>query len=495
MKTFIKTLILVLIGGLIFNSCEENWLDINEDPNNPSEAPAKMIFPAGATEVAGVVGGYYNLVGGIFSQWYTQANASNQYKRYASFSITNDDFDGEFQDLYAGALNDLNEVKTSAKEVEDWNFYLMATVMECYTYQILVDIYDEIPFTEALQGASNSKPEYDGGELVYDSLIARLDNALDKNLEASTVTDPGGNDLVFNGDMDKWVQFANTLKLKLYLRQRFARPEEAENGITEMYDNNAEFLTSSANLDIFIDEDSRSNPFYESDRRQLNTPNNLRISKTFYDYLDNAGDPRLEGVLAQEAKNGGYTPMKQGNHNAPTSELDPDDVSVFNVEPTDPVYFISTAESYFMQAEVAIEYGLGESTPEELYNNGVQAAFGQYGLDATSFIADGESYDFPEGGSDDEKMKAIMMQKWAGFARFQGIEAWIEWKRTGYPEVNEGGYEAADYETGQFVSPLTNSLGENDFPLRMLFPQSERSNNPNTPGEVGLTQPVWWDKD
>ena len=71
----------------------------------------------------------------------------------------------------------------------------------------------------------------------------------------------------------------------------------------------------------------------------------------------------------------------------------------------------------------------------------------------------------------------------------------MEWKRTGYPEVNTEGYDAANYELGQFVSPVTNTIGENQFPLRMIFPQSEYNNNPNTPEQVPVTQPVWWDQD
>lgn len=491
MKTFIKLISVFLIAGLVFSSCEKDYLDVNKDPNNPSEAPANRVFPASTAEVAGVVGGRYTLVGGIFSQWWTQANSANQYKEFAAFDLTSSNFDFAFQELYSGALNDLQDVRVKAKNKEDWSFYLMATVMEAYTYQILVDLYDKIPYREALQGADNIDPQYDNGQLVYDSLITKIDRALAKPLDASTVTDPGATDLVFGGDMDQWVRFANTLKLKIYLRQSDARPEIAENGINELYNSGAEFLTQSATMDVFIDQDSKSNPFYEMDRRQLNTRNNLRASKTLFDYLQTNGDPRYE-ELYMEAENGGYNPMKQGNHNASNSQLNPADVSVVTVEPNDPVYFLSAAESHFMQAEVAVKYGLGDAQTH--YQAGVKEAFNMHGLDGTPFVGSGGAYEFPVNGNEEEKMKAIMKQKWVGFARFQGIEAWIEWKRTGYPEVNENGYNAGDYEPGQFVSPVSNTLGENQFPLRLPFPQSEYNNNPNTPDLVDITQPVWWDQ-
>ena len=495
MKTFLKITTIFLIAGMLFNSCEENWLDINQDPNNPSDAPAELIFPSGVAQLASVVGGRYCLVGGIYSQWWTQANSANQYKRFSAFNISPTDLENEFEDIYAGALKDFQVVRNKAKQNDNWSYYLMSTVMEAYTYQILVDIYDKVPFTEALKGAENPNPVYDDGQLIYDSLIARIDRALAKPLYASSSVNPKEKDLVFGGDLAKWVQFANTLKLKIYLRQRYARPEVAENGIDALYANGANFLTVSATMDVFEDAANKSNPFYEMDKRQLNTPNNLRASKTLYDFLDANTDPRrLE--LYEEAENGGYMPMKQGNHNAPSTgpgSVDPKDISVIHLEATDPVYFISAAETYFMKAEVALEYGHGDAKTN--YDHGVNAAFAQFGIDGSSFVAAGGPYEFPSGGSAEDKLEAIMTQKWAGFARFQGIEAWIEWKRTGYPEVNAGGYEAANYELGQFVSPVSNNLGENKFPLRMLFPQSERSNNTNTPDQVSIDQPVWWDQD
>ena len=495
MNRFIKIMSVFLMAGIVLGSCEDDWLDINRDPENPAEAPAELIFPASVSEVAGIVGGRYTLVGGIFSQWWTQANSANQYKQFAAFNLSRDAFDGEFQQLYAGALNDLKEVKSQARADDNWSFYLMATVMEAYTYQLLVDIYDQIPFRQALKGANNISPEYDDGQLVYDSLITRIDRALAKPLDAASSVDPDDKDLLFNGDMDQWVRFANTLKLKIYLRQRFARPNVAQQGITDLYNEGAQFLGTSAKMDVFEDADSKSNPFYEMDKRQLNTPNNLRASQTLFDFLQVNGDPRYQ-ALYNEAANGGYNPMKQGNHNAPSSgpgSLDPDDVSVVHVEPRDPVYFLSAAESHFMQAEVAVVYGLGDAQSQ--YNQGVIDAFSQLGMDGSSFVASGGAYEYPSGGTQEEQMEAIMMQKWAGFARFQGIEAWIEWKRTGYPQVNPNGYEHASYEVGQFVSPVTNVLGENEFPLRMPFPQSEYNNNPNTPDLVPVTQPVWWDQD
>ena len=87
MKNILKlTLITSLIVGL-FVSCEKDFLDVNDDPNNATEATAGQIFPAATASMAGVVGGDYALAGGIWSQYWTQANSANQYKNYSSFNI------------------------------------------------------------------------------------------------------------------------------------------------------------------------------------------------------------------------------------------------------------------------------------------------------------------------------------------------------------------------------------------------------------------------
>ncbi|MCF8331178.1 MAG: SusD/RagB family nutrient-binding outer membrane lipoprotein [Bacteroidales bacterium] len=480
MKKILKlTIIASLIVGL-FASCEKDFLDVNDDPNNATEATAGQIFPAATASMAGVIGGNYALAGGIWSQYWTQANSANQYKNYSSFNLSPDDLDRfAWEELYSGALNDFKDVKEKSSANSNWSYYLMATVLESYTYQVLVDLYDKIPYSEALQGADNLNPAFDDGDFVYDDLISNVDNALGKNLTASSVTNPGDKDFIFNGDLDQWVRFANTLKLKFYLRQRYANPTIAENGITDMYNQGAEFLAIDAKMDVFVDQDSKSNPFYEMDRRQLNTPNNLRASETMVDsFLAPNSDPRLQ-ELYNESVNGTYTAMPQGSHNAPTSDIDPDDISVVHLEPTDPVKFISAAESHFLQAEVALIYGLGGSAQTH-YENGVMAAFAQYGLDGSSFIASGGAYEYPASGTEAEQLEAIITQKWAAMARFQGMEAWTEWRRTGYPDF--------------FTVPVDNALGT-DFLLRLLFPDSERKANTNTPAQVPVTVPVWWDQD
>lgn len=102
-------------------------------------------------------------------------------------------------------------------------FFLQATCLEAYTFQILADLYDKIPLKEALQGSANLTPKFDNGKEVYDELFARIDAALGKDFNSSNVVKVTS-DLLFGtqdkaAQIDSWKRFANTLKLKLLLRQ------------------------------------------------------------------------------------------------------------------------------------------------------------------------------------------------------------------------------------------------------------------------------------
>jgi hypothetical protein len=485
--------------GLVFSlllyasSCGDDFLDVNVDPNNPSDAPVNLVFPAAVGSTASVVGGWYAILGGLWSQHWTQNNTSNQYKDFDSYNIQPTDLDFSFQETYSGALNDYNFVRKKAMATQDWNFYLMATIMQAYTFQNLVDLYDQIPFNNALQGnEGNINPTYLAGEAVYDSLIVRIDEALAKDLTVRTSTDPGNADIVFQGDMEQWVRFANTLKLKIYLRQVYARPQVAEAGIKALYTSGAEFLTEAAAVGIFQDQPSKSNPLFESDQRQLNTTNNLKASTTLFSFLQTRNDPRLDAYFIAPAT--GHKSLDQGNFEAPTSVIPANTLSGVRINATDPVYFISTAESYFLQAEAVLR-GWGTGDAKALYDSGVAAAFEQEGLNGTTFYGAGGAYEFPVAGNQEQKLEAIIVQKWVALAgTFQGIESFFEQNRTGYPRISPVPASNAAYIPGQLTYSVEGVTPGQQFPRRLLFTDTERSRNPNTPAQVPITEAVWWDK-
>jgi hypothetical protein len=476
---FVTALSVVLFG------CKKQ-LDINVDPNYPlvTQGSPRLIFPSAVMSTVGRVGGELTIIGGIWSQYYTQSWSSSQYRTIDAYNLQSSDYTGSYSELFSGGLNNYQYVLDSAKAQGDWNFYLMATIMKAYTAQVLADLYDKIPYSQALQGKANLNPTFDDGYSIYTDLLAKIDDALSKDFTATTNTDPGTSDLIFGGDMDKWMQFANTLKLKIYLRMVNAKPAEAQAGIQKLYTDGATFLDADAAVTQFTETPDKQNPFYGYNKQRLNTPNNLRASKTFVSWLQANNDPRIVFYF------GSSTPgvMHQGDYLTTYGRT-----TVFVQKPTDPVELISTAESYFLQAEARLRYYAGDQT-EDLYNQGVEAAFAETGKDGSSFVAPGGAYEYPAAGSTDNKLEAIMVQKWASLAYgCHSLEAFFERNRTGYPRTSAVYSNVPGYIPGQLVYSPTGVTG-GAFPKRLVYPQSERSRNKNTPAEVPITTPVWWAK-
>ncbi|MDP4226253.1 MAG: SusD/RagB family nutrient-binding outer membrane lipoprotein, partial [Bacteroidota bacterium] len=298
MKNIFKISLLLLT--VLSASCSKDWLDVNTDPNYASNATPELVFPSAVASTASVIGGQYNIMGSIWSQYWTQSNGANQYKDIDRYNMTTADFNNQFSRIYSGAFEDYKYVEEKAAASSNWSFYLMATVMEAYSYQMMADLYDQIPYTEACLGDKGViHPHYDKGQVVYDSLIVKINKALAKPLnELSTAQ--AAQDFVFGGDLTKWAQFANTLKLKIYLRQMYAAGRESivKKGIEDVFNDPNGFLDSDAAMTQFVDEDSKSNPTYEDNVRQLNVATNLRASTTLLFYLKDHGDSRLSKLFA-----------------------------------------------------------------------------------------------------------------------------------------------------------------------------------------------------
>lgn len=475
---------------LVAAGCKKTF-DINQDPNNPSleVGTPKIVFPVSVMGVAAVEGGDLALIGGILGEYLTQSAAANQYKIIDQYDLKTTDYNRQYTTLYTYGLKNIQFVIDKANETGDWNFYLMGSVMKGYATALLVDLYDKIPYSEALRGVENLNPKFDDGYSIYKSLIAGIDSALGKDFNARTAVDlqatgEGNIDLLFGGDIAKWKQFANTLELKLYLRMINAKPDEAKAGIEALYARNAQFLSVDAKVTGFSNSPSLSNPLYEQNIRQLNTGTNLVASKTFVSYLVANGDPRVADFFSANP-----TPLDQGDFLNPSQAAL--GATIFKESATDPVVFLSAAESYFLQAEARVRY-FGGNGAKAWYNNGVLAEFSALGKDGSSFIVSGGAYEYPS-GTDDQNLQAILTQKWTSFAYgVHFIEGWFERNRTGIPKSSPVYSTDPAYVPGQFVVSKNSVLGAGQYPKRLVFPDAEIATNPNTPARVPITTPVWW---
>lgn len=477
-----KKIFLLFTAISLFTACSDEDFDINRDPDNLSAdgVGLSVEMPSGMVGLAGAQGSYYALVGGFWSQYWTQSNASNQYKNIDEYSIGTNDYQGGWSAMY-DALGDIRNVKKLALQQQNWKYYLIATTLEVQASQIMADFYDQIPYTEA-NNREILTPKFNTGEEVYDLMVADMKDALSRDLTSSMGDAPGADDFVFNGNMSNWKAYANTLLLKLYMRQTEKRPALAQQGITELLTSGVDFLNVDAALTQFEDAPSRSNPLYESDRRQLNTATNLRASTTLFSFLNENVDPRKAKFYEAGVS------LNQGDFNslsAPTS------FAVVHLEATTPVYFMSKEESMFLQAE-ALERYSGGAGAKEKYDAGVQAAFAKFGENGASFVAAGGAYEYPTAGLFADKLKAIITQKWVSGFPGNGFEMFFEQNRTGYPAISAVPQSSSSYVPGEFTYSVNGTTG-GIFPKRMVLPNTVKTRNPNTPALETVKVPVWWD--
>jgi hypothetical protein len=465
----IKYYLTALIAGVIMlSSCSDSFFDINVDPNSPSTAAPRLVLPSGIAGTAYVLGGYYMALGGYWTQQYAQAPAGSQWTDWESYNLTEDDFDRQFITLNAGAIYDYEYVRKNTAATSNWKYYSIATLMQAYTYQVLVDLYDKVPFTEALKSVGNLQPHYDNGQVVYDSLLSRIDDAMSKDFSLSSAEEPGTADLVFGGSMDDWKKFANTLKLKIYLRYVNVDASTANKNrykaeiLSLLTENN--FLDKDAKFSAFKAEQIGYNPFYNTFVDRLT--GNVIANKTLMDTLTNRSDPRRSKLFTASATGSFYRGLATGdskNHAVQTIR----DYSTPTVGQVTPVYFFSKEEALFLVAEAQELYG-STANAQAAFDDAINASLVSLGLTSGS-------YSVPY-----NKISSIIEQKWIASTNKNSIEAFFDLNRTGFP----------DFLTQSSTSVL--NVGER--PKRLFFPSSERKTNPNTPAKVALTVPVWWAK-
>lgn len=500
-----KKLSIILSLVLLLSSCD-NFLDINENPNYPSDVSAELLLTSSQAAITNVYCADWGLIGSFWSQHWAQNNTSSQYKIYESYAISSNTnvIERSYRAMFVDGLSDNEIFLKKVEESEDWGGYLMGAVIKAYGFQYLVDLYGNVPYTEAFLGAEKLNPVIDKGEDIYADIYALLVDALSKDYSSYVPDFYELNDLIFESNLDDWQAFANSLRLRILLRQYDANTAFATEEITKLLADleaeNIYLLDKDVMVDNFEDADSKSNPLYESDQRQLNTTNNLKACITFTSYLEANSDPRLDILFTPV--NGKYYGLVPGSYNVPSTEFEaPKLIASPVVEATMPVYWMTYAESELLIAEAYLRLG-NTAKAQAYYESGVSESFTRMGVDIGDLLAG--AYAFPTTGFEDQ-LKAIIMQKWVDAADGgRGIESHIERVRTGYPaesaisdQISEGYVVPGDYVPGTLIYSKKGTSG-GVLPRRFPYADSELNFNSNAAEYKALSdadvilQYVWW---
>ncbi len=463
---------------LVLVACDKDFEKINQDPNRLTSdvTPDLLLTAAISSAVSNNVSVGIGLeVGNLVVQHWARVT-SLEVDRY----IYDATYDAIWSSSYLNALPDLQEVQRLGKESGNVNYEAVALILQSWIYAMLTDIHGDIPYSEAVQGRTGSifKPKYDPQADIYADL--------DKQLElANNLSEVAGNtikgDILFNGDMLRWKKFANSLRLRLLMRQSSKSDAKVDVAakIAEIVGNPDKFpvFTSVADHAFlrFLANTNNANPFF---RLPLDRQNQFRVSKTLVDKLLSINDPRLPvyADLPEDASVDGYVGAPNGVGGNQTATSKPG--AAFRQAET-PAYLMTYAEVLFIKAEVALR-GYVAADASTLYREAVEASFTQHEVAAPTGYFEQPSVAFTSAAG----FKLISEQKWIALYN-QGIEAWSEWRRTGFPEL-----QAAFGNTN-------NDL----IPVRMIYPLNEQSSNQENylqavgrQGENTINTKVWWHK-
>ncbi len=492
-------LIPVVALGLGFASCDD-YLDINYDPNAPSEMnlTTDLIFPAVEMNLASSYGNYLRIVGGYYSQHFAQAFGTSNYLDYSQFTMSATRSSSlAYEQTNLSVLNNLKTVLSKAEAEEDWGTYFAATVIRAFTYQVMVDCYGELPYTEALD-PSNPTPKYDDGKTIYEGVLAEIDEAMAKVSETDLVC---SNFLFPNQRADVWIQFANALKLKMLMRM---------SGVVDVQ-SKLDALVAEGNFptediaftDCWTDESGKMSPYYAEEfsskwgSPQINVIANIALVGTMQ--TDAYTDPRL-AAFYETNESGEYAGGVSGTNFGATATYKSSYWCRPKASYDMPVYLITVPEIEFFLAEYYAKKGTHDVAAEH-YAAAIEASFAEFGVEGAAANVAQNPYD------NSNYKKSIGIAKWIALAGTNNYEAWCELRRLDYPafgnvqgsdiyNVVNDAYNPDVYVPGTLYTPIDyfSQVGVNKVLERFPYAESSSSRNTNAPKFPGYTEPVFWAK-
>jgi hypothetical protein len=518
-----KISLMLVMGVMVFASSCKKYLDINENPNEATYSTAELLLPLALTATASNLNGY-NSMGAQLGGFMANAGGYGGFGTAITYNFSAGDFSARWATTY-DILEDYKAILDYTEGKPEQGYYnAAARIMKAHSFQLLVDAYNDVPYTEALQGADNLTPAYDKAEDIYKDLAAQLDTAIatiHATETATGVVELGSSDVMFEGDMEKWIQFANTLKLRIINRA---------NGKVTF--NNTTFDPAG-----FLTEDAMINPGYTRDNGRQNpkwntwgwgydgTEGNKAWMPNIFVYGFYSGqklsDEGRGAAIYYNFPSTGTNRLGVESNNVVSSPSGsfwyPSDNRVAASSgnatgvlkgPSASMPVITAAESYFLQAEANVTGLITTGDPKELFEQGILESFKylykeEDGSTAGDPVGDFNTYlvdnatsplvNFDLAASTEQKIEAIITQKYIALNFVNSDEAWNEYRRTGFPRIN-----SAPGATGlqTFASSVSESTRPDRLPGRILYPSTEGSyNSENVPRNITVfNNTIFWAK-
>nr|WP_321410841.1 SusD/RagB family nutrient-binding outer membrane lipoprotein [uncultured Carboxylicivirga sp.] len=456
--------LLSLVGG-----CESDFLDVNQNPNDPTEVETEYLVAAAEGALAYYMGFEVNRDASLICQQWS--SIYTQYWDVDKYRLLPTDFDNHWSNFYGQTLSDLNAAIKLSEQRNSPNIKAVCMLLQAYTYQAVTDMWGDAPFSQAMQIDEYITPAYDHVSDIYPALLSMIDDALDL-MEGEEEPALLLQDVIYNGDLTKWKAFAQTLKLRLMMRM--SNTDEfnssdvaaliAEGGFIESNDGNAVFTYGTTT--------NNYNPLFER-FTSAGRSNDLAPSSTIVDLMNETNDPRRSnyfelaaGTIEYIGNPNGYGAITTENlSRLPAWWYDRNNQSGM----ARPTLLMTSSEAYFLLAESAAR-GFSSGNVNDLYNQAVTQSMIQWEVpeeDISTFLSNNSYVD----------LDGLYVQKYISLYD-QGLEAYSEWRRSGLP----------------VLAVAANSQNGDRIPVRFPYPYDEFSTNSDNVPDDDINTPIWWDR-
>lgn len=399
-------------------------------------------------------------------------------------------------------------INIAGKEDNKANKVAIARIWKVFIMHRITDFWGDVPYFEAFSG--DITPAYDDQAVIYTDMMEELRDAVDSFSSAANDSF-GAADVIYEGDVEAWIRFANSLRLRLAMRVSNADPGLAEQHVREvlgdgrLINNNAQNALMPYGRD-FGNADENIQPM-----SLIRSFNEYRASNTLVDFLSAHNDPRLP-LYIEPIESGAYVGLQNGLNPAEVNDLNPNNFSRESQlisNPYAPSVLLSHAEVQFLRAEAALKGWDSGNTAQAYYEAGIRSSIGfwlEVRENLLSRVPQGEAGAIPDTvittASIDayleepgirfdaiQALEQIITQKWLANIN-QGFEAYADFRRTGFPALN----------------PIPNTdgaseTGGSEVPRRIRYPIEEQAlNRANYEAAVTRQGPdlpttrMWWDQ-
>lgn len=473
---------LVFISVIILLGCTKNFEDINTNPN----APGTVIPSALLRQVIYNFGNEMSYEGFVAGDLLAQHRTAIDFNLFDRHDLKSPQLGGNPWPIFYTNLRDNEILLKLARQNTAYKVYEgPALILKSYMSAGLTDLFGNVPYFDAFKGTEGIvKPTYDFQKDIYLSEGGILDN-LEKAIIAINSYQsaaPLEGDILYNGNLKSWIRFANSLKIKYLLR--ISNKVSVSSQLQKLYDDQNFIINPTENA-VFNFSNSAPNSFRMAQLR-IGDFNNFVLSKTMENVLKSLNDNRITTFFRPYA-NSNFTAFNglQNGINAAQTSIALSDYSLAgnlfrentgNLQAN----FSTSWETNFLLAEAA-EKGLITANSENLYNLGVRQAFTYWNTQIpANYLVEKANFN----ATHTTPLAQIGTQKWIASVT-QGYEAWIEYRRTGFPELPK----------------IAASLNNDKIPNRMPYPAeaatlnsanystAEKATNGNS-----INIKVWWDE-